>query len=95
MSYCPICESSHHLTEARLLEQGDNSNLMHVQCRKCESSLFVLVVADLQGISSLSVLTDLSEDEVDDFRSRARVTADDVLAFHTMARSADTSWIDG
>lgn len=67
---------------------------MHIQCQKCHSSLLVLIIFDLQGISSLSVLTDLIEGEVDDFRARSRVTADDVLAFHAMVRSNDSSWIE-
>ncbi len=94
LSYCPICESSHHLSEPRLLEQReDGGHLMHIQCRKCASSLLVLVTSDVHGVSSLSILTDLAPDEVEHFWSRERVTADDVLSMHAVVSEAPAGWM--
>lgn len=87
-----MCESSYHVTDARLLEEGENGNLVHVQCGKCHSKLLVLVVSDPHGVSALSVLTDFSEEEVGNFRLQSRVTADDVLAFHTLLKTPDALW---
>jgi hypothetical protein len=93
LSHCPMCESSRHLSGARLLSEEGGRHLFYVQCAQCKSALLVLVFSDTRGTSSLSLLTDLSPDDVEHSWSQPSVNADDVLAFHTLIRASDASWI--
>ena len=84
VSCCPLCETHYDPLEARVVEQRDGVHLIHVQCRKCLSSVIVLVSSGQSGMLSVSMLTDLTADDVARFRASERVTCDDVLNFHEM-----------
>lgn len=70
--------------EAKILEQRDAVHLIHVQCRRCFSSIIVLVSANHTGMMSVGMVTDLSAEDVLRFRGSERVTCDDVLNFHEL-----------
>lgn len=82
ISYCPICNTHYNPLAAQVLEERDDAHLIHVECRKCGSSIVALVLTGGIGISSVGLVTDLSGEEVLKFRNRESVRADDVLAMH-------------
>lgn len=82
ISYCPICSTHYNPLAAQVLEERDDAHLIHVECRKCGSSIVALVLTGGIGISSVGLVTDLSGEEVLKFRNRESVRIDDVLAVH-------------
>lgn len=76
-----------------MLEEGQGANLLHLSCRKCQSALLVFVASDAHGLSSVSVLTDLSAQEALSASKSEPLSADEVLAFHHVVRSDGTDWI--
>ncbi len=82
ISYCPLCETHYNPMEAKILEQRDDAHLIHVQCRRCRSSIIVLVTNHQGGVASVGMVTDLSAEDVMRFRGSERVTCDDVLNIH-------------
>ncbi len=76
--------------EAKILETREDAHLIHVQCRRCFSSIIVLVSANHSGMMSVGMVTDLSAEDVLRFRGSERVTCDDVLNFHEMIHSTST-----
>ncbi len=82
ISYCPICSTHYNPLAAQVLEERDDAHLIHVECRKCGSSIIALVLTGGIGISSVGLVTDLSGEEVLKFRNRESVRIDDVLAMH-------------
>ena len=83
VSYCPLCESHYNPMEAKILEQREDAHLIHVQCRRCRSSVIVLVAAASHGgFTSIGMVTDLTAEDVLRFRSAEKVTVDDVLNIH-------------
>lgn len=90
VSYCPVCETRYNPMEARMLGQDGETHLLHVQCRKCSSSILSLVLVNEAGASSVGLLTDLSYEDVIRFRSNSAVSLDDVIEVHTYLENG--SW---
>ncbi|MBN1778905.1 MAG: hypothetical protein JW816_01670 [Candidatus Buchananbacteria bacterium] len=81
-SYCPVCNSKYNPVEAKILEERNDSHLIHIKCRNCSASIVALVIVGNMGVSSIGMVTDLQSDEVLKFKSSRPVTADEVLDFH-------------
>lgn len=92
VSFCPVCETRYHSIEARVLAGAGETQLLHVQCRKCQNSILALVHVNQTGASSVGLLTDLCYEDVVRFRSRATVSIDDVIATHRFFDEA--SWAE-
>lgn len=82
ISYCPICSTHYNPLTAQILEERDDAHLIHVECRKCGSSIVGLVLTGGLGISSVSLVTDLTGAEVLRFRRSDGIGSDDVLNAH-------------
>lgn len=82
VSFCPVCETRYHSIEARVLAGAAETQLLHVQCRKCQNSILALIHVNQTGASSVGLLTDLCYEDVVRFRSRSTVSIDDVIATH-------------
>lgn len=84
VSYCPVCETRYNPMEARLLGEQGETQLLHVQCRKCRHSILALVLVNQMGASSVGLLTDLSYEDVMRSKAHTAVTVDDVIQVHTL-----------
>ncbi len=82
ISYCPLCEAAYNPLRARVLDEHDDAHLLHIQCARCGSSIVALLMSSLVGITSVSLITDLTGDDVLKFKDAGSVTSDDVLACH-------------
>lgn len=79
ISSCPICSARYHAAELRVLDERRDAQLIHIRCRKCQSSVLAVVLANQLGISSVGLVTDLTEDDVRRFRNQPVISEDDVL----------------
>jgi len=68
--------------EARVIDERDGRHLMHIRCKKCAHSILALVLTSGMGVSSMGLLTDLTFDDVVQFRKAQPITVDDVIALH-------------
>ena len=81
MPACPICNSGYSGNAVHILEAQAFGHLVHVTCAECRSTLLSLVVQSSIGMSSVSVMTDLTVVDVVLMRQRAAVSEDDLLNF--------------
>ncbi len=79
ISYCPMCNTHYNPNEARILEQKDGAHLIHVECRRCYSSIVAVVITGGIGISSVGLITDLTAEDVLRFKNQESVTEDNVI----------------
>ncbi len=84
VSYCPLCQAPARPQKIRILEAKEDSQLIHVDCSSCHSSILALVINSNYGVASVGLATDLSEEEVIRFKEASLVTADDVIAIHDL-----------
>lgn len=82
ITHCPVCSQRYDPLEARILEEGENAHLVYISCRDCKSAILAVIVANNMGISSLGLITDLSSDDVMDFKSDKSISVDDVIEVH-------------
>src|SRR3989338_11609006 len=90
ISYCPICNTHYNPLTAQILEERDDAHLIHIECRKCGSSIVGLVLTGGLGVSSVSLVTDLTGAEVLRFRRSEGIDSDDVLAAHEALFQTET-----
>ena len=82
VSYCPSCHASFTPRQAAVIDQTGSVHLLHMRCNHCLSSLVVLLLATEMGVSSVGVITDLTESDVERFSAAQPVSTDDCLAVH-------------
>lgn len=93
ISYCPVCDTSYNPMEARVIDERDDTHLMHIRCKKCAHSILALVHVSGTGVSSMGLLTDLTFDDVLKFRTAERITTDDVIEFHRHLEQDDGAMV--
>ncbi|MDO8669269.1 MAG: hypothetical protein Q7K65_03165 [Candidatus Buchananbacteria bacterium] len=82
ISHCPVCHYSNTAIEAKVLEENDNSHLVYIKCKRCQSAVLALFSSNSFGISSIGVITDFESYEVAKFKNLSRVNNDDVLSVY-------------
>ncbi len=87
VSYCPLCNTQYNPLSARILEEKEGAHLIHIQCRKCGSSIVALIMAGAMGVSSIGLLTDLSSDDAIRLKNNQPVSSDDVLTVYSTLTS--------
>ena len=88
VSYCPVCETRYNAMEAQVLGNDGETHLLHVQCRKCQNSILALVLVNQVGASSVGLLTDLTYEDVLQFKDNSAITVNDVIDIHTQLESS-------
>ncbi len=82
VSYCPLCHLHYNVGDAKILEEHEDTHLMHVVCKRCSSSILVLMLTGELGVSSVGLITDLTSDDVVRFKDQSDIQDDDVIALH-------------
>ena len=82
ISRCPVCNAKYNTTEIRVLDEKENSYLVYIQCRRCQSSVLAVILANQLGISSVGLVTDLIGEDVIKFKDQVGVTCDDAIYIH-------------
>ncbi len=97
VAFCPLCNAQYHPHQASVLEQKEDAHLVYVKCEQCGSAIIALVVTGLMGISSVGLVTDLTEKDIRKFQNASAVTSDDILDFHHGLRREKTvkAFLDG
>lgn len=82
MNNCPVCKAKYNPLEAKIIDEKENVHLMHVKCKKCQSSVLVLVYINNVGINSIGLITDLEMNEVMDYCYQESISSNDVLTMY-------------
>lgn len=82
ITHCPVCNLRYDPLEAKVIEEGENAHLVYIRCRDCHSSILAVIVSNNLGISSIGLITDLSADDVLEFKTAQPVSCDDVIEAH-------------
>lgn len=65
-----------------MIEEKENLHLLHVQCKSCGSSVVSVVYSDGLGISSMGLVSDLTAEDVLEFKGSKGICVDDVMEMH-------------
>lgn len=82
ISTCPLCNTQYNPLSAKVLEEREDAHLVHIQCRRCESSIVAVVVMGGVGVSSIGLITDLTSEDVLRFKDVDALSGDELLAMY-------------
>lgn len=86
MARCPLCQARYQPSLVKVIAEKEDAYLVHVLCNKCHSAVVAMVFANLFGVNSVGVLTDLGSDEVLPAQQRT-VQADDILELYKICNN--------
>ncbi len=84
MKQCPVCEQEYLLESLQVIEQNQESKLIHMTCPHCAHAMLAVVLFTRLGMSSIGVLTDLTALDVKKFSQKQPVSENDILNFHNL-----------
>lgn len=76
---CPICKQINKPIKISNISQQDNKELYLIHCFGCQRKFLSLIYYNLSSVSSLILMTDLNQQEVNKFISLAPLTPDEAL----------------
>lgn len=81
---CPVCKKKLKDEKLSIIDKNDVSALCCVRCTSCLSSL-MFTVSSLEGgtVTTVGVLSDIQEDDLNMLKKQGELTYDDVLDIHT------------
>ena len=82
VSYCPLCNASFSPRQAAVIGEGGDTQLLHISCNHCTSSIVLLLLIGEVGVSSVGLVTDLTGGEVLRFKNSEAVSSDDLIDLH-------------
>lgn len=79
---CPFCDFDYQMDLVVVIEEYDESSLVHVTCSKCKSMILHLVLATQAGVNTVGIITDLDAKEAVAVKNNPSISEDTVLDFH-------------
>ena len=77
-----MCAFSYAKGKVVVLEENNESHLVHITCQRCHGSILHMIMTTPFGASAVGIITDLSAMEVAKLRKQPAVSEDDILEFH-------------
>lgn len=84
ISTCPVCGMRYNSAEIILLAEKEDKHFVYIKCKKCQTSVIALILANNFGISSMGLVTDLTGEDVMKFKKLPAVNINDVIDAHQM-----------
>ena len=78
---CPMCDFKYDKKDIKVIDKKDGLITVYLNCQKCKSSMVMAIMAGALGITSVSMMTDITEDDLKNMESNY-VKHDDVLEMH-------------
>lgn len=82
LSVCPHCKAQYERLDTAVITQNRDAELLHVKCRSCQGSLVALLFSTGPLISSIGLVTDLSQEDVVRLQQAEPLSENDLLACH-------------
>jgi hypothetical protein len=86
---CPLCQTAYIPRDVRVVAEVKEKHLLHIACRRCQTSLLAYIAFSNSGTRFVEVMTDLQSAEAERFSMSESVTPEDVLglAMHLQSES--------
>lgn len=77
-----------------VIEEYDESSLVHVTCPKCKSMILHLVLATQAGVNTVGIITDLDAKEAALIKNNPPISEDTILDLHRYIQKKDSRFIE-
>jgi hypothetical protein len=85
---CPMCDFKYEKDDIKMVDKKDGLINLHLSCRRCKSSVVMIVITGALGVTSISMITDATERDLGRMKGNS-VRYDDVLEMHRFFQSKD------
>lgn len=82
LSQCPRCKSDNSNLYTRMIKETAEAQLVHSKCGTCQGSLVAVVFTTGPMVSSVGLITDLSEDDVRRIQKQRPLNENDLIDIH-------------
>ncbi len=82
MTKCPMCSASYNKKDIKVMNKNDGSLSIYLSCSHCKSAVVMLLLAGPMGVTSISIPTDITEEDFDKIDNRHAINCDDVLEMY-------------
>lgn len=87
MTRCPMCDTVYKKDKIKVINKKDGVVSLYLNCGHCKSSVAMLLILGPAGFTSISVPTDITEDDFEKMVSGTAVDYDDVLEMYDFLKS--------
>lgn len=87
MTKCPMCDSSYKKDDVRIINKKDGTLSLYLSCKHCKSSVVMLLMLGAGGVTSISIPTDIKEEDFEKIRENEAITSDDVLEMYKFLKN--------
>ncbi len=78
---CPMCDFKYDKKNVKMIDKKDGMITVYLSCQKCRSSMMMVIMTGILGITSVSMMTDITESDLKNIES-GYIEYDDVLEMH-------------
>lgn len=82
MTKCPMCSASYQQEDIKVINKSDGTLSIYLSCSHCKSSVVMLLMVGPAGVTSISIPTDITEEDFDKIRTGDVISYDDVLEMY-------------
>ena len=96
---CPVCNYKYNLERTKIVDtkEGEDSQaailVVHSDCSQCKSSVVFSISINGPDIYSMSMITDLTADELERFADMDPITTHEVLDLHKFMKNFDGNFV--
>ena len=83
---CPMCDFKYDKKNIKMVDKKNGVITIHLNCWKCKSSMMMVIMTGALGITSVSMMTDITENDLKNMENNY-VEYDDVLEMHKFLES--------
>ena len=87
MTKCPMCSASYKKDDIKVINKNDGSLSIYLSCSHCKSSVVMLLMAGPMGVTSISIPTDITEEDFEKISSSNAISCDDVLEMYKFLKN--------
>ena len=83
---CPMCSASYKKDDIKIINKNDGTLSVYLNCSHCRSSVVMLLMVGPAGVASISIPTDITEEDFDKLRASDAIGYNDVLEMYKFLR---------
>lgn len=87
LTQCPLCDTSYTGAKAVVIAGERDGQIVHITCASCKCAIIAVILTTPVGMSSLGMLTDLSEKDAFKFQDAQAISSDEILEFHSVLQN--------
>jgi transcription elongation factor Elf1 len=83
---CPMCDLNFNKEDVKTIDKKEGATTFFLNCSKCKSSVMMVIMTSALGITSISIVSDLAENDINKIKASC-VEYDDVLEMHKFLKN--------